>query len=933
MNGANKYSLRSWVLVLALAPTILIGVLLGSFFTLTRFAELDDALMTRGHNIINPLAMAASFGLSTNNRDYAQKLIDMIHKQNSMMVQLVAIFDNENQVFATSQYRQNFDMVKLPINRDLTKGMDVEHVGDHVIMRAPVYDLPHPDDDKKQAQANNNTAAATSKNANNGDANTSVVPPRPQLGYAVVQINKHEALVKQYRGAVWAFVIVLIGVQLNLLFTFRLMKNVTRPITDMVKAVAKIREGKLDLRLQGELIGELDDLKRGINAMASSLGEYHNEMQQNIDQATSDLRETLEQIEIQNVELDIAKKRALEASRVKSEFMANMSHELRTPLNGVIGFTRQLLKTPLHDNQRDYLNTIEKSASNLLSIINDILDFSKLEAGRMVLEKMPFALREAIDDTMSLLSTVAAEKQLELVIDIDENIPDSLNGDVMRLQQILTNLVNNAIKFTDKGSVRLQLDCAKETPERVLIRGEVTDTGIGISKDQQSLLFQAFGQADSSISRRFGGTGLGLVITKRLVNHMDGQIGFSSTEGQGSTFWFTLSVEKSPFTISDPLPVQSLARQRVLVFDPRLLTRNNLVQQLKRWQMDTLSCGSTPQLRNLLKDRHYDHAFIAWRRPDPTAEMLQTLDSVRQHSDNVVLLLDSDNSEVANQTAALGIDHSLTLPLSHRRLHASLTNQAPQHLPAPSPEVTLPAAKKPLKTLAVDDNRANLKLIDTLLQELVTDVDIQSSGTAAIERASLQEYDIIFMDIQMPDIDGIQATERIREGGPNARTPIVAVTAHLLGEERDQVLASGVDDILTKPIDETSLAKMLSRWTQTVKPQVNTAIDWELALTQSGGNEDLAKEMLTMLVASLAENRQQIHDQLQLGDRKALLQTVHKLHGATCYSGVPDLQKLCAQVESQLKQGLEVADVEPEILELLDELNKVESAAEPILAA
>ncbi|USD38517.1 two-component sensor histidine kinase BarA [Ferrimonas sp. SCSIO 43195] len=908
MNGVTKYSLRAWVLVLALAPTILIGVLLGSFFTLTRFSELDHSLLVRGKNIVSPLAMAASYGLSTSNRDYSQRLIDMIHKQNSLFVQLIAIFDNQNQVFATSQYRQNFDLIKLPINRDLTEGINIEHIGDHVIMRAPIYTLPTPAVDTN-------------------------FTPRTQLGYIVLQINKHEALVSQYRGAGWAFIIVLIGVQLNLLFTFRLMKNVTRPITDMVTAVAKIREGKLDTRLQGELIGELDHLKRGINAMASSLAEYHNEMQQNIDQATSDLRETLEQIEIQNVELDIAKKRALEASRVKSEFMANMSHELRTPLNGVIGFTRQLLKTPLHDNQRDYLNTIERSATNLLSIINDILDFSKLEAGKMVLEKMPFALREAVDETMQLLSTAAAEKELELVIDIDERVPDSLNGDVMRLQQILTNLVNNAIKFTDKGSVRLQLDAAKETPERVLIRGEVADTGIGISKEQQSMLFQAFGQADSSISRRFGGTGLGLVITKRLVNHMDGQIGFTSSEGQGSTFWFTLSIEKSPFTISDPLILEQVYGQSALVFEPRLLTRNNLVQQLDSWHIKATACGSSSPLQQHLNGQHYNHALIAWRKLKPSDGMMETLSVIRNHCDNLVLLLDSNNSEVANQMAGLGIDHCLTLPMSERRLFASLTNKDAQHLPAPQLPMPLGRDKKALKTLAVDDNRANLKLIDTLLSELVEEVDTLSSGTQAIQRAQEQEYDIIFMDIQMPDIDGIQATQRIRQQSRNTRTPIIAVTAHLLGAEREQVLASGIDDILTKPIDEEGLEQVIDRWTSTASPVLTQVVDWELALTQSGGNNELAKEMLKMLMDSIPETRELIDNHLQLGDRTAMLKTVHKLHGATCYSGVPGLQKLCADLESQLKQGNSTAQLEPEILELLDELNKVESAAETILAA
>ncbi len=902
MKTVTKYSLRTWVLVLALAPTMLVGLLLGGYFTSSRFSELEQTLLRQGTNIIEPLAIASEYGLLMNNREYTKRLIDLTHRQNSGLVQSIAVFDNQNQIFVSSKYHRDFELIKLPENRDLSQGTQVEHFGDTLVLRTPVM--------------SEGTSSALGANR------------VAQLGYIALQLNKHEALLEQYRAAVAAFIIVLIGVQLNLLFTFRLLKNVTQPITEMVRAVAKIREGKLDTRLEGDLIGELDHLKRGINAMAASLSEYHNEMQQNIDQATSDLRETLEQIEIQNVELDIAKKRALEASRIKSEFLANMSHELRTPLNGVIGFTRQLLKTPLHDNQKDYLRTIERSASNLLSIINDILDFSKLEAGKMVLDNVPFALRDALDETLTLLSGSAYDKGLEMVVEIDERVPDSLCGDVMRIQQVITNLMGNAIKFTDKGSVRLSIDLADESADRVLLRAEVSDTGIGIADDQQPMLFQPFGQADSSVSRRFGGTGLGLVITKRLVNQMEGQIGFTSHRDQGSTFWFTLSIEKSGFSISDPLAKAPIKGARVALLEARRLSRAALNRQLEQWEITPYPSGTLLALSDtLVSEAPMDYTLIATGSVPSYDALAAILPTLEAKGGQLILLYEGQPAPWARQMADQGRAKLLALPLSQRRLYTSLLLE--ELAPAPLDSQSVAAVTHPLKVLAVDDNPANLKLIATLLRELVDEVDTASGGQAAIDRCQKNRYDAIFMDIQMPDVDGLMATQAIRLDSRSRHSPVIAVTAHAMSDERDKILASGMDDYLTKPIDESDLKQVLMRWVRSPKSN-SSVVDWPLALTQAGGNAELAREMLSMLLDSIPDTRSQLDRARNDGE---LVRTIHKLHGATCYSGVPALQKLCAQLEAALKQGLSSESLQPELLELRDELDKVESAAKAILAA
>ncbi|WP_441295995.1 two-component sensor histidine kinase BarA [Shewanella pealeana] len=916
----TKYSLRSWVLVLALAPTILVGILLGGYFTINRFYELEDTLIEQASNIIEPLAIASEVGLESKDFETTKRLITSAQLNKASLVQFIAIFDANNRVVITSHHYKNHEVMRFDKPLDSMLRTELEQVGDSMILRSPIFkssNIPVQDLDR-DPQAN---------------------PDIAKIGYIAILINKENALLQQHRAAVAAFIIVLIGVQLNLFFTFRLLKNVTQPITDMVRVVAKIREGKLDTRLTGNLIGELDLLKRGINAMAGSLSEYHDEMQQNIDQATSDLRETLEQIEIQNVELDMAKKRAQEASRIKSEFLANMSHELRTPLNGVIGFAKQLLKTPLHSSQQDYIRTIERSATNLLSIINDILDFSKLEAGKMVLENIPFSLRETIEETVTMLSSSAREKELALVIDVDARIPEDVSGDAMRFSQIITNLVGNAIKFTDKGSVQLKLQLEEVKDGKVHIRCEIIDTGIGVDEQQQSSLFQAFGQADSSISRRFGGTGLGLVITKRLVNRMGGQIGCYSEPNQGSTFWFSLPLNISQYSINDTLPLSTLEGKSIMLFEPNGLTQHAIERMLLRWGLKVTIAKNIKQLEFVLTQSNhvFDFGLMSCRAVTTTSQPANALKLAKSKIDYLLLISDCIEQEDVFSQIRPYIDKQLSMPVGEKLLSSSLldphSSVLNDNLIALTP-LSAPIKQENLSVLAVDDNPANLKLIDTLLKELVTQVQVADTGELAVKLAKERSYDLIFMDIQMPGTDGITATKQIRANSANRNTPIIAVTAHAIAEERERITSSGMDGYLPKPIDEAALKGVITRWK--TKPKFThfeqRTLNWELCLTQANNKPDLALDMLKMLLKSLPETVEHIELALSNSDNDKMLASIHKLHGASCYCGVPTTQSLCQEIESSLKRGVSVEDVEPEILELLDELTKVESAANQVIS-
>lgn len=442
----TKYSLRARMLILILAPTLMIGLLLSSFFVIHRYNQLQSQLADSGTSIIEPLATISAYAITHRQMDTIPALINTLHRRHSAIIRTISVFDARNQLLATTNVRNNVTLQPLSGDALAHNKLHLHHTNDALILHMPIVN------DSEFMPG----------------GTTPVLPgTATPLGYLVIELDTSTIRLQQYQEIFIAALLLLLSLGAAVIFAYRLMRDVTTPIRNMVDTVDRIRRGQLDSRVEGYMLGELDMLKNGINSMAMSLTAYHEEMQQNIDQATYDLRETLEQMEIQNVELDLAKKRAQEAARIKSEFLANMSHELRTPLNGVIGFTRQTLKTPLNTTQTDYLLTIERSANNLLNIINDVLDFSKLEAGKLVLEDIPFSLHSTLDDVVMLLAHTAHEKGLELTLSIQNDVPEQFVGDPLRIQQIITNLLGNAIKFTEQGNIDIRVEKRRQESHQV----------------------------------------------------------------------------------------------------------------------------------------------------------------------------------------------------------------------------------------------------------------------------------------------------------------------------------------------------------------------------------------------------------------------------------------------------------------------------------
>ncbi|HGB7884326.1 TPA: two-component sensor histidine kinase BarA, partial [Salmonella enterica subsp. enterica serovar Enteritidis] len=663
--------------------------------------------------------------------------------------------------------------------------------------------------------------------------------------------------------------------------------------------------------------------------------------QHNIDQATSDLRETLEQMEIQNVELDLAKKRAQEAARIKSEFLANMSHELRTPLNGVIGFTRLTLKTELNPTQRDHLNTIERSANNLLAIINDVLDFSKLEAGKLILESIPFPLRNTLDEVVTLLAHSSHDKGLELTLNIKNDVPDNVIGDPLRLQQVITNLVGNAIKFTESGNIDILVEKRALSNTKVQIEVQIRDTGIGIPERDQSRLFQAFRQADASISRRHGGTGLGLVITQKLVNEMGGDISFHSQPNRGSTFWFHIHLDLNPNVIIDGPSTACLAGKRLAYIEPNATAAQCTLDLLSDTPVEVVYSPTF----SALPLAHYDIMILSvpvtFR--EPLTMQHERLAKAASMTDFLLLALPCHAQINAEKLKQGGAAACLLKPLTSTRLLPALTEYCQlNHHPEP---LLMDTSKITMTVMAVDDNPANLKLIGALLEDKVQHVELCDSGHQAVDRAKQMQFDLILMDIQMPDMDGIRACELIHQLPHQQQTPVIAVTAHAMAGQKEKLLSAGMNDYLAKPIEEEKLHNLLLRY----KPGANVAarlmapepaefifnpnatLDWQLALRQAAGKPDLARDMLQMLIDFLPEVRNKIEEQLVGENPNGLVDLVHKLHGSCGYSGVPRMKNLCQLIEQQLRSGVHEEELEPEFLELLDEMDNVAREAKKIL--
>ncbi|MDH5514268.1 MAG: ATP-binding protein [Gammaproteobacteria bacterium] len=892
----NRFGILQRTLITVMAPLLAVVLALGYHFTNANMEDARDALNERGTFMAKHLAMLSEFGIYSQDILELQKNVELVLKEPD--VAAVAILNKQNDLLVNvaNETGPPGDKGLVTFTAPVTRsGVGVDDYADEI-------------DSVPQAAADSTIGSVS-----------------VTLSDAGVRNKQQEIL---HAGTL----ITLTGLLLSFLLAWYVAKSVTGPITQLTATVGRLTGGKLESRIRVSSPGELGELERGINQMAASLQGAHGELTTEVENATAALQDTVAKLELRNSELDHARDEAQRAGFAKSDFLARMSHEIRTPLSAVIGFSRLLENTPQSETQQEYTRTIVQAASQLLLIIDDILDFSRLDSEHMEMEHRSFDLYENLENIVSIQSTTAHEKHLELVLLIHSDVPRNITSDAKRFNQVLTNLVSNAIKFTDTGHVVVNVAVSETHDTGITLEIDVVDTGIGLSKLQAANIFKPFTQADVSTSRQYGGTGLGLSITRRLVEIMNGTIHVLSTPGRGSTFTVTLPVSCNTGQARHPHPLSGL---KVLVFDANPFALRAIRNRFFTWGASVFNTGDPDKLLEMVAgetQQPYDLVVTGLPVESVDRESINAMiRAVRNLSDVPLLLMVSCQAHDLlfniNEDDCTGIIPKP--PRSDRLLRTVRQLTGTATMPGRVPDTDMhdsnsrPAADTGLRILVVEDNLYIQSLMQHILKTMGISVAMAPNGMAACELAETTRFDLVFMDLHMPGMGGLEAARRIRQG-INSATPIIALTADVFACGRRDPSSACIDDCLHKPFSEADLSKILQKWSGRQAGD-NPATGKTSPLTDSGKEDiretldkippDFHERLVSALRTEIDAIRSAVQKRLPEDTRKHM----HQLKGIVEYFRLDEF----SDCFNALQQAVSAGEDEATLASLLDELESV----------